>query len=257
MSGLLPVSAILTGACALGCAAAGLLVPPVAYRLAVPFDEPARDACADCTAPLASGVRGWLPARSRCGACGRRFGPPRWVTGAAAGLAGGLLATALGPVAALPVFLGVVLLGVLLGAIDVACHRLPNQLVLPALAVTPVLFAAVAGLTGQWDNWLRGLFACLLLGLSFTGMALLSGNGFGMGDAKVAALLGWYLGWVGWTAVLFGMILPWLVNAPLVLALVVRGRADPETEVAFGPALLTGGLLAVLALTWPPPDGPW
>ncbi|HEX6970338.1 MAG TPA: A24 family peptidase [Micromonosporaceae bacterium] len=238
------MSALLIGGCALACAVAGSMVPPFAYRLSVPYGEPARGSCMGCAAPLPSGRAGWL--RSRCGDCGRRLGPHRWMTGAIAGLAGGLLAAALGPVAVLPLFLGIGLLGVLLGAIDVACHRLPDPLVLPALGLTPVLLAGVATLTGGWDDWLRALLAFLLLGSVFTGMALLPGGGFGMGDAKVAALLGWYLGWLGWPQVLFGAVLPWMVNAPLLLVLLASGRVGWKTRMAFGPPLLIGWLLAVL-----------
>lgn len=246
------MSPLVIGTCVVACAAAGLLVPPAAYRLAVPFGEPARRACAGCAAPLPPGVRGWLSLRSPCGTCRVRLGPPRWVTAGAAGLAGGLLGAALGPVAVLPLFLAVAVLGVLLGAIDVACHRLPDQLVLPALGVTPALLAAVAAVTGGWSSWLRGLLACLAFGLIFTVMALLPGGGFGLGDAKVGALLGWYLGWLGWGAAVLGALLPWLVNAPLLLALLIAGRVGWKTKLPFGPALLTGGLLAVLAVTWWP-----
>lgn len=238
------MSAFLISGCVIGCAGVGLLVPPIAYRLAVPFGQPARDTCADCLAPLPIGVRGWLPLRQECGNCRTRFGPPRWLTSASAGLAGGLLSVALGPVVVLPLFLTVAVLGVLLSVIDVACHRLPDQLVLPALAVSPVLLAVAAALTGQWGNWLRASCAFLVLGLCFTLLALLSGGGFGMGDAKVSALLGWYLGWLGWEAVALGAILPWLVNAPLLLVLLLSGRAGRKTTFPFGPAVLAGWLLS-------------
>ncbi|MBO4206230.1 prepilin peptidase [Micromonospora echinofusca] len=247
------MSPLVTGTAALACAAAGLLVPTVAHRLSVAYGEPARSTCAACAGPLPGGVPGWLAAR--CGGCAARLGPPRWSTALAAGLAGGLLGATLGPVTELPLFLAVAVLGVLLGAIDLACRRLPDPLVLPALAVTPVLLAAVAAGTGQWDDWLRGLLACLTLGLVFTAMALLPGGGFGLGDAKVGALLGWYLGWLGWGTVLLGAVLPWVLNVPLLLFLLVTGRAGWKTKVPFGPALLTGALLAVPAARWWPTIG--
>ena len=240
------MSASIVAASAAGCAAAGLLVPQVAYRLSVPFGEPVRGACARCATPLPPGLRGWLP--GPCRGCGVRPGPARWVTGGVAGLAGGALSAAIGPVAVLPLLLGVVVLGVLLCVIDLACRRLPDVLVLPALGVTPVLLAAVAAATGEWVDWLRGLAAFLAVGALLTGMALPSGGGLGLGDAKVGALLGWYLGWLGWEAVLLGVILPWLINAPLVLALLATGRVGWRTPLPFGPALLVGGLLAVLAV---------
>ncbi|MFI6229902.1 prepilin peptidase [Micromonospora echinospora] len=229
---------------AIGCAVAGALLPTVGYRLAVPYGESPRQACSGCGAPLRPGVVGWFA--GRC-ARGHRLGVPRWVTAALAGLAGALLAAALGAVAVLPLLLALAVLGVLLGVVDVACHRLPDPLVLPALAATPPLLGLVALGTGQWDDWVRGLLACLAVGAAFTGLVLLPGGGFGFGDAKVGALLGWYLGWLGWDAVLLGVTLPWVVNAPVLLVLLAVRRVRWRTALPFGPALLAGALLAVLA----------
>lgn len=232
---------------ALACGMAGAFVPTVAYRLAVPYGRPARRACTGCGAPLASGVRGWVA--TRCG-CGGRLGVPRRLTAALAGVAGGLLAAALGAVAVLPLFLALAVLGVLLGVVDVACQRLPDQVVLPALAATPVLLGVVALADGTWAYWWRGLLACLVVGALLTGLVLLPGAGFGFGDAKVGALLGWYLGWLGWDAVVLGMVLPWVLNVPVLLVLLATRRVGWRTSVPFGPALLVGALSAVLAVTW-------
>ncbi|WDZ85596.1 prepilin peptidase [Micromonospora cathayae] len=242
------MSAVVVGAAALGCAVAGAFVPTVAYRLAVPYGEPARRECTECGTPLAPGLRGWTAGPD----CGHRTSVSRWLTAPVAGLAGGLLGAALGPVAVLPLFLALAVLGVLLAVVDVACHRLPDQVVLPALAVTPALLAVVALVTGGWDDWLRGLLGCLAVGVLLTGLVLLPGAGFGFGDAKVGALLGWYLGWLGWDAVVLGVVLPWVVNAPVLLVLLAVRRVGWRSKVPFGPALLVGALLAVLAVGgWP------
>ncbi|MFI6824457.1 prepilin peptidase [Micromonospora sp. NPDC050187] len=229
---------------AIGCGVAGALLPTAGYRLAVPYGEPPRESCSGCGVPLRPGAAGWLA--RRC-VHGHRLGVPWWITAALAGLAGALLAAALGTVAVLPLLLALAVLGVLLGVVDVACHRLPDALVLPALAATPLLLGLVALATGQGGDWLRGLLACLTVGLVFTGLVLLPGGGFGFGDAKVGALLGWYLGWLGWDAVLLGVVLPWVVNAPVLLVLLAVRRVRRRTKLPFGPALLGGALLAVLA----------
>lgn len=225
---------------------AGLALPTVGYRLAVPYGQPPRHSCATCRTRLATGPGGWLAHRCRNG---HRLGVRWWITASLGGLTGALLGGALGAVAVLPVFLALAVLGVLLGVIDVACQRLPDLLVLPALAVTPVLLAAIALVTGQWPDWLRGLLGCLTVGLLATGLVLLPGGGFGFGDAKVAALLGWYLGWLGWDAVLAGLALPWVLNVPVLAVLLATGRIGWRTGLPFGPALLAGALLAVVGTT--------
>lgn len=242
----------LVGAAALGCAAAGAMVPRIAYRLSVPAGGPSRRDCAGCAAPLRSGPAGWLTPRSRCGRCGDRLGPRTWITSGTAGAAGALLALGEGSRADLALYLALVVPAVLLAAIDIACRRLPDLLVLPALALAPVVLAADAAGTGRWADWRRACLGCLALGLAFGVVALLPGGGLGMGDAKTAALLGWFLGWLGWPQVALGAVLPWLVNAPVVLALLATGRAERRSRIPFGPALLAGGLLAASVAGWPP-----
>jgi leader peptidase (prepilin peptidase)/N-methyltransferase len=50
---------------------------------------------------------------------------------------------------------------------------------------------------------------------------------------------------LGWREVVWGALLPWLVNAPAVLALVLLGRVGRKSRLPFGPAMLVGSLVAV------------
>ena len=178
----------------------GALVPLTAYRLAVPFEEPDRTACIHCGLAL----RGWVRLPSACPSCGRRLGPPAGLTGAVGAVVAGTVAAALGPSPALPLFVALAVLGVLLGAIDLACARLPHVLVLPAIAVSAVGFAAVAAVTGSWSDLGRVLGGAVALFGVFGVLYLLSGRAVGQGDVTLAALLGGYLGWLGWPSVIIG-----------------------------------------------------
>jgi leader peptidase (prepilin peptidase) / N-methyltransferase len=246
------LAAALVGVGALVGAAGGLLVPLPAYRLSVPADEPDRGACTACAAPLPAGLPGWVRLPATCPACGVALGPPAWLTAAAGGLAGGLLAAALTAAPELPLFLALAVLGVLLAAVDLACRRLPHKLVMPALWLATVLFAGLALATGAWGAWIRAVLAAAVLGGLFLLLANLPGGGLGHGDVKLAALLGLFLGWLGWRAVLWGGLLPWLINGPVVLALLLAGRVRRRSALPFGPALLAGALLAVLVNAWLP-----
>jgi leader peptidase (prepilin peptidase) / N-methyltransferase len=209
----------------------GALVPPVAYRLSVPYGQARRTTCGRCGAPLRI--------RLRCQECGARLGPPVWVTAAVGGLVFGTLAWALGPVRVLPAFLAVAALGLLLGAIDIACHRLPDPLValgfglaIPLLAIGGIRVRAVEGALVMFGGYLV--------------LALLPGANLGFGDVKLAGLLGLLLGWLGWPAVLLGALLPHLLNGPVVLVLLASRRVRRDSELPLGPALLAGAWLAVL-----------
>ena len=93
---------------------------------------------------------------------------------------------------------------------------------------------------------LRALVAAALLGLSYLVVALLPGRGLGLGDVKLAAVLGYLLGFAGWPAVLLGAVVPHLINGPIAVFLLLRRRAGRRTEMPLGPALLVGALCGAL-----------
>ena len=142
-------------------------------------------------------------------------------------------------------FLGA--LGVALGAIDIAVHRLPDRLTLPAYPVLAVLLgiAAVAGHDG--GALVRALLASVALMASYLVLALLRPGQLGGGDVKLAALLGLGLGWLGWPAVIAGGTLAFLLTAVVSLALLAARRISLHGEISFGPFMLGGALLAILA----------
>jgi leader peptidase (prepilin peptidase)/N-methyltransferase len=78
-------------------------------------------------------------------------------------------------------------------------------------------------------------------------LASLPGGGLGLGDVKLAAVLGLILGFAGWPAVIAGVVMPHLINGPIALFLLVTRKADRKRPLPFGPALLAGALLALTA----------
>jgi leader peptidase (prepilin peptidase)/N-methyltransferase len=142
--------------------------------------------------------------------------------------------------------------GIVLGAVDLAVHRLPDRVTVPACAGVTAALLADAAVLGTWGSLGRaGLAAGAAFGLA-AGAALLSPEGLGYGDVKLLGLLGLVLGWVGWGAVLAGVFLGLLTGAVVSLVLVVTRRAGWRTALPFGPPLLVGAVLA-LALGGPLP----
>lgn len=136
--------------------------------------------------------------------------------------------------------------GVLLSVIDLKVLRLPNPIVLVCLGVTLVLLAAQALATGDWSSYWRALLGGAVAFGAYFLFALLPGAPMGFGDVKLAGVLGLTLGFAGWSAVIVGLILPFLVNGPFaVVAFARRGR---KAVSPFGPALLAGWLIAIVVL---------
>jgi leader peptidase (prepilin peptidase)/N-methyltransferase len=150
----------------------------------------------------------------------------------------------------LPAFLFLAAAGLLLAVIDLQHRLLPNRVVLPSLAIGFALLLLPAVLRPEWSALVRAVVAAAVLFAVFLALALVSPGGLGMGDVKLAALLGLYLGWLGWAAVVVGAVAGFLVQAVLALALLATRRIGLRGELPFGPAMLAG---AVLAVGWAEP----
>ncbi len=137
--------------------------------------------------------------------------------------------------------------GVALGVVDGATHRLPDALTYPTTAVVSVLLAGAALADGTWDAALRALLGALCLGGGYLLLHLISPSGLGLGDVKLAVLLGLVGAWYGWSVLWAVAVLPFLVGGLTALALIVTRRATRRTAIAFGPAMLVGAALALTA----------
>jgi leader peptidase (prepilin peptidase)/N-methyltransferase len=151
-----------------------------------------------------------------------------------------------GPSPILAVGIPTVVFGVLLAEIDVRCLRLPDPLVAALAVVVGTPLTVISGLDGTWERLGRAATAAVVVLLLHLMIALLPRGGLGLGDVKLAGVLGFLLGWTGWPTVLLGLVLPHLLTGPVVLILLVRRRIGRRTAVPFGPALLAGTLIAVV-----------
>ena len=222
-------------------AAAGAFVPRIATRLAVPAGAPPRSACAACARPFPPGSARWVRAGAAC-PCGRF----PWATVAGSAAAAGLLAATVGGRAVLPVLLVATVVGAVLTHVDARCHRLPDPVVGVLAASVAVPLTAGAIVAGEPAPAGRAVLAAALVGVAYLGIALLPGDGLGLGDVKLAAVLAFVLGFLGWPAVVAGTVLPHLINGPVALVLLLTGRVRRRSAWPFGPALLAGALLAVV-----------
>jgi leader peptidase (prepilin peptidase) / N-methyltransferase len=169
--------------------------------------------------------------------------PPRWTVSPAAVAAGVLLAALavldLGftPHGVMAAVLLIVL--TVLAVIDLRTRLLPNMIVLPALGA--VLLWQLAFFPDQAAEWLLaavGAAAFLLL------PSLIRSGAMGMGDVKLAALLGAGLG----AAVVPALLLGSLAVVPVAAVLAVRdGRAARHATVPFGPFLAFGAAVILFA----------
>jgi leader peptidase (prepilin peptidase)/N-methyltransferase len=229
-----------TAAGALAGVPIGTLLRGPVLRMAVPSGELDRTGCPHCGAA----VRRWRAVR--CRACGRRLGPPAVLELATAAVLALLCARFEGQPAVLAFgFFGV--LGVALGAIDIKVYRLPDRLTLGAYPAMVALLGVAAVLGHDADGLLRAVIASLALAATYLLLAVIRPGQLGGGDIKLAALIGLALGWLSWAAVLYGAALGFALSAIVSLALLAMRRISLRSEISFGPFMLGGALLVILA----------
>ncbi|MEU5908020.1 prepilin peptidase [Micromonospora sp. NPDC047527] len=156
------------------------------------------------------------------------------------------LAAALGADPALPVFLAVAAVGLVLAGVDLACLRLPDPLVLAAGVLALGGLTGAALLASTPGRLIGALGGAAVAGAAHVLLALLPGSRLGFGDVKLAGVLGLPLGWLGRDALLAGLLLPHVLHGALVLGLLAARRVRRDTLLPLGPALLAGAWLGVL-----------
>ena len=186
-------------------------------------------------------VVSWLMLGGRCADCSAPISPRYPLVEA---LTGALLAA----VAAVhfgdtpELVLGLVLVGFLvpMALIDLDHQIIPNRLTLPA-AVTAIVLGTALDPSGEPERLIAGVAAAAFLLTA----ALIKPGGMGMGDVKLAGVMGFFLGAPVAVALMVGLVAGSIAGAVVVARKgVAAGR---KTKVPFGPFLALGGVVAVLA----------
>ncbi|MFJ6535330.1 prepilin peptidase [Paenarthrobacter sp. NPDC091711] len=172
----------------------------------------------------------------------------RITTAAVTALLFGLLAWRVGFSAELPAFLLLALLGVQLSRIDFTLHLLPNRIVLLLLGGGLALLSWSAALAPGWPDLFRGLAGGVILFASYVILKLISPRSLGMGDVKLAAPLGLYLGYLGWQQVVLGGLLGFVVGGVLTLLMLRLRPVEKPAETAHGPAMLVAAVGIILVM---------
>jgi leader peptidase (prepilin peptidase)/N-methyltransferase len=192
-------------------------------------------------------VLSWVALRGRCRECAAQISAryPLVEMGTAAVFV--VLAVRIGLEPELPAFLYLGAIGVALALIDIDVKRLPNAIVLPSYLVGATLLGLAAAIESSYSDYLRaGLGMAALFSLYFL-LAFLYPAGMGFGDVKLAGVLGMYLGWLGWAEVVSGAFLGFLFGGVVGAALMAVRKAGRKSQIPFGPYMLLGALVAILA----------
>ena len=219
-----------------------------------------RSRCPSCGHELAASdnipVFSWLLLGGRCRYCKAPISP-RYLVGEILTAALWIIAvlrrdqfvppgTTAGEAWQLLAFLPFLWVLVALSLIDLEHKILPNAIVYPSIVVAIPLLAVTAVLGPGIDAWVRALLGGLAGAGGFFIVALISPAGMGMGDVKLAGLIGLFLAYVGWGRLVLGFFASFAVGAVVGIALMAAGKAGRKTAIPFGPFMALGAVVSAL-----------
>jgi leader peptidase (prepilin peptidase) / N-methyltransferase len=168
-----------------------------------------------------------------------------------------LLAWRFGPLsewALAPAYLGFAFVAVALAWIDADVHRLPRGLTRPAYPMLVGQLSIASLASGDWDALRRAAIAgAVLWGIYFVLalVAALLGSGFGFGDVTLAGLVGLATGYVSVSTTLVASYAAFILAGVYGLARLVLRRGTRKDDIAFGPWMLVGLLVALVVQVRP------
>lgn len=208
-------------------------------------------ACPRCGAEIRARdnipVVSWLLLRGRCRACGEPISVRYPLVEVACGVLFGATAAILGWSWLLPAYLWFAALTLTLGIIDLDVKRIPNRVLYPGTGVAVVLVVVGGLVEGSGGAVVRALaggaayFSALLV------VALVARGGFGMGDVKLAFLLGVFAAYRSWGSLVVAVFGGFVLGGLAAIVLLVARRAGRRDLIPFGPALVVGAWVAIAA----------
>lgn len=131
-----------------------------------------------------------------------------------------------------------------LAAIDLDVMRLPNRILGPTALLTIAGVVIAVSWSGDWMVLAQASTGAVLSGGTFWLLNVVTRGGVGLGDVKLAALIGLATGSVSLISVW------WAIAAGTLLAVVRREAGKRPGAFAYGPYLLIGSWIAVLSSPW-------
>jgi leader peptidase (prepilin peptidase)/N-methyltransferase len=147
--------------------------------------------------------------------------------------------------AEVPALLFLAATSICLALIDSDTHTLPNRIVLPAYPVGAALLIGASVVEGNFDALIGAAIGAAALFAFYLALALAYPRGMGLGDVKLAGVLGMFLGWFGWSELIVGAFAAFLLGGAYSIVLLATRRVDRGGGVPFGPWMLAGAWVGI------------
>lgn len=136
-----------------------------------------------------------------------------------------------------------------IGVTDARTHRIPDALSIPYAGTVAATIITATIITNDWSRLGQAILGALALGLLYL-LAAVFGD-LGLGDVKLAAILGGTLAYAGWTPLLWGSLLGLVLALPHALILHFTQRraivlaGETKAGIPLGPYMVAGTAIAL------------
>ncbi len=138
--------------------------------------------------------------------------------------------------------------GLPLAVIDLQHHRLPDVLTGFLLLKALLVIVISAFVLHRFDRLLPSAIGAFSLVAFYLAILIISKGGMGMGDVKLSASIGLISGFFGLRAVLVSCFAAYILGSVIGIGLMIAGKADRKTAIPFGPFMIIGQIISLLAL---------
>jgi len=142
-------------------------------------------------------------------------------------------------------FLWMVTVTVALSFVDLRSYRLPNRVLVPGTAVGLLLLSGGALLDGRIGDVPEALASGLGYSVALLVPALATRGAIGMGDVKLALLLGLFAGYSGWATAVAALVGAFLLAGAVGVLLLALRRITRHDHLPFGPFMVAGAWFAI------------
>ena len=145
---------------------------------------------------------------------------------------------------ALPAYVYLGTVGLLLAMLDFEVRRLPDSIVLPSYVITLLILMPAGAASGDWGPAQRALGGLAAFITMFFALAVAYPHAVGFGDVKLGGLLGIHLAWLGWATLLIG-VLGSFVLVGFGGVMLGSSRRGAAASIPFAPCLVMASVLAL------------
>lgn len=129
---------------------------------------------------------------------------------------------------------------------DIRVGLVPRKLLYPTLVLMVIALVAASAVSGEYHRLVQAAVGGAAAFAVFFAIWFVAPRSMGMGDVRLAGVIGVGLGWIGYRQLYLGFLVGLIVGVIIgVVKMLVQGSGR-KTALPFGPALAVGAVVGVL-----------